>query len=403
MSAYNIQQMKSDLEGVLHGTTTNQIVNLDGLIYRAARQLLLDVDPQETKRILEFTSPIFNGVVDYSIAPDVKGNKLIDIRPQVNRLPRDIWSQQYNQAFDVAKNNVFVNANMFTLNFNTGLKTIRINAPFLPAPVVQNLASSITNNGTWATGGGASNITVNYQNYVTAAGALNFNLPSGAGYVENSTMTGTNLSQYLNQGSFFLWVYMPTASEFTSINLKWGSDASDYYSSTQTLTQQATAFQNGWNLLQFPWLGASVTGTPDVTAIDYLKVTYNTTAVQTAAGLNYITIALGNVLEYEYYSKYLFRDAITGAFQETVTNDSNLINLDTESYNLLFNLVASLAVQQQQGLDATFYDGSFFAQKYAEGITRYKALYKSELQKPQTVYYAKPTPSNRWFIGRGWN
>jgi hypothetical protein len=150
-------------------------------------------------------------------------------------------------------------------------------------------------------------------------------------------------------------------------------------------------------------LGATVTGTPDVTAINYIVVSMPTTAIQTGAKLNYITISLGNYLEYEYYSKYLFRDVITGAFQEKVTDNSNLINLDTETYNLFFNLSASLAVQQQQGLDALFYDGSFFAQKYAEGVMKYKSLYKSEAQKPQTRYYGVPQPSVSRYSGRRYN
>src|ERR1700749_2286455 len=122
--AYNIQALKNDLQGVIHGTTLNQITNLNGIINRAARQLLLDVDPQETKRTLEFVNPIFNTVFDYPIAPDVKGNTIIDIRPQVRRIPRDIWTQAYNQAFDVAKQNIYASADMFTLNFNTGIKTL---------------------------------------------------------------------------------------------------------------------------------------------------------------------------------------------------------------------------------------------------------------------------------------
>lgn len=97
----------------------------------------------------------------------------------------------------------------------------------------------------------------------------------------------------------------------------------------------------------------------------------------------------------------MFRDAITGAYQEKVTDPSNLINLDTESYNLLFNLVAFLATQQQQGLDASFYDGNFFGQEYQKGVTRYKALYKSQRQKPQSIYYSEPNVSNSRFIGRG--
>ena len=67
---YDIQTLKQDITGMLHGTTANQIVGLTSdtnynLINRAARQLLLDLDPQETKRIVEFVGPIFNSVFAY--------------------------------------------------------------------------------------------------------------------------------------------------------------------------------------------------------------------------------------------------------------------------------------------------------------------------------------------------
>jgi len=401
--AYSVQNLKTDLEGILHGTTTNQIQGLDNLIYRAARQLLLDVDPQETKRTLEFVAPIYNSVFDYAIAPDVKGNKIIDIFPQVRRLPRDIYPQGYNQAFDVAKQNIFSSSNMFTMNFNTGLKTIRINAPYLNPPIIINNIDNTTDNGTWAVGGTASNLTINNTNFAVGSGSLQFDVTTGTGGIENSTMGAVNLSEVENQSSLFVWVYVPDASDLTSVTLRWGSSSSDYYTSTVTMTQQGTDFVNGWNLCQFEWASATVVGTPDSSAINYGKVDLTVTGDMTAVKVNGMSSILGTVLEYEYYSKYLFRDAITGAFQETVTDDSNLINLDTESYNLLFNLVASLAVQQQQGLDATMYDGQFFTTQYQQGVIRYKAMYKSEVQKPQSAYYYQPNKDTSRYYGRRWN
>lgn len=400
--SYSVLDAKNDLTGVLHGTQLNQIVNLDGVFNRAARQLLLDLDPQETKRTLEFTTPIYNSVFDYAIAADVKGNKLIDIRPQVRRLPSDIWSQTYNQAFDIWKQNIFSAQDMFTMNFNTGLKTLRINAPYLNNPIIVNSADSLANNGTWAVGGTSSNLTVNNINFVEGAGSLQFDSTVGSAYLENSTMSAVNLSTYVNQASLFVWVYMATGSNLTSVELRWGSDASNYYSLSVTQNQQGNSFVNGWNLCQFIWSNASTTGTPDSSAIDYARVTLVTTGTNTANKVNGITNILGTVLEYEYYSKYLFRDAITGAFQETVTDDSNLINLDTESYNLLFNLVAFFAAQQQQGKDSS-YDGKLFFDQYQAGAQRYKNMYKSEIQKPQSVYYYQPNNNyGKWFGTNGY-
>lgn len=395
--SYSIQTLKNDLQGTLHGTTLNKIQNLNGVINRAARQLLLDVDPQETKRVTQFVNPIFNSVFDYPIAADVKGNKLIDIRPQVQRLPRDVWTQAYNQAFDVYKQNIFSLANMFTMNFNTGVKTIKIDAPFLNSPVILNEVESTTDNGTWAATSTASNLSVNNTNFVQGSGSLQFDITTGTGYIENSTMSALDLTTELNQSSMFVYVYVPTGTSLTSVNLRWGTNSSNYYTGTVTQNQQGVAFQNGWNLCQFIWSSATTVGTPTITSIKYARVSLTVSAGMTACLVNGINCILGTVLEYEYYSKYLFRDGSTGAFQETVTDDSNLVNLDTESYNLLFNLVGYYACQQQQGLDATFYDGTFFLNQYQESLARYKAMYKAENQKPQSTYYYMPQKAQNRF------
>lgn len=400
--SYSVANVKTDLEGILHGTTTNQISNLDGLINRAARQLLLDIDAQETKRTVEFVNPIFNSVYDYPIAADVKGNKIIDVFPQVQRIPQDIWQQSYNQAFDVGKQNIFSMSNMFTMNFNTGLKTIRLNAPFLNPPIILNQIESITENGTWAAAGTASNLAVNNTNFAQGAGSLQFDVTVGTGYIENSDMTAVDLTEHYNQSSLFVWVYVPTGSQLTSVNLRWGSSSGDYYHKTVTANQQGTAFVNGWNLCQFEWSSATVVGSPDYTAIDYARVSLVMTGTNTGVLVNGLDSILGTVLQYEYYSKYLFRDAITGAFQETVTDDSNLINLDTESYNLLFNMVAYMATQQQQGSDALVYDGQFFKNAYDLGVIKYKSMYKSELQKPQSAYYQMPAKGYGRYFGGPW-
>lgn len=401
--AYDITKLKADLEGTLHGTTLNQITNLDGVIDRAARQVLLDVDPQETKRIVEFTNPIFTQVYDYAIPNDLKGNKVVDIRPQVNRLSQDVYLQEYNQAFDISKQIAL--SNDFTINFNTGIKTIRINSPFLQQGILINPASSISGDGTWSTLNGAQNLTADNVNFVYGGGSLKFNLAAGqvVGSLVNSNFPTVNLSNQLNQSTLFIFTYLPLASAVTSVELQWGTDSLNYYTRTVNVTQQNTIFQNGWNLLAYNWAGSTVVGAPNPSSIGYLKVTWNYNGtLQTGVRLNSIVSRMGSILELEYYSKFLFRDFLTGAFQETVTNNSNLINLDTESYNILFYQVALMCVQQALGQDS-MYDTNYFVQNYKEAIERYKAMYKSETQKPQSDYYPMPQRGYARFInGNNW-
>lgn len=397
--AYSITNLTADVIAALHGTQNNQIQNYFGMINRAGRQLLQDIDPMETKRVQPISGMVYNEVFDYPVATDLKGNKVIDLFPQVGRYPSDVWQSFYNQEFDLTKGLPW-SGDMFTVLYNTGLRSIRINAPFLTAPVTLNTVSVITGNGTWSTSGTASNLQQDNVRYATSGSSLEFNATTGAASIVNSTSSAVNLTSNLNQSTMFVYVYMPSASQFTSVNLQWGSDASDYYSVTTSVTQQNTVFQDGWNLLAFPWLGATVVGTPNVSSITYLKVTCNVTAAQTGIHVNGIASNLGSILNMEYYSKYLFRDAITGAFQENVTDGSNLINLDTDSYNLLFYLVMSFAVQQLQGLDAVFFDSPYFENKYQAGVMKYKNMYPSEIQKPKSIYYAMNKGGYRQWGGR---
>ena len=397
---YNVTALKGEIQAFIHGTTLNQVVNVDGLIYRAARQLVLDVDPQEMKRIKPLASAIYDRVYDYPIPDDVKGNKVIDIRPQANRNASDSFLQTYSKPFDLSKDSLL---NQFNIDFNSGVKTIRIADSGLVPGVVVNDADSIDSNGLWVTGGTASNIAIDNINYVSGGASLKFDATTGAAYLENSTMDAQDLSAWKNQGHFFLWVYMPTAIDFTNVKLRWGSDSSNYYEQTVTVNQQGNAFVDGWNLLDFPWLNAVQTLTPIDTAINYLRLTCNVTAAQTAIRLDNIVFRLGTILEIVYYSKFLFKDAITGGWQETITDDSNIINLDTESYNLLVYQVGIHLAQQLQGLDAMFYDGNYFQGHYSDALGRYRQMYKSEIQKPEQQYYSMNRPGySKYMTRRNW-
>jgi len=481
---YNILKLKQDLTGVIHGTTLNKVVNLNGLIDRSARQVLQDIDPQETKRTLQFATPIFENVYTYFLAPDVKGNAIIDIRPQINRGIGEVFNQDYNQQFSLAINTSL--ANQFTIQWNQGVRTILVNSPMQITGVIVNYASSLTENGTWAVGGDAANLVINPVNFLAGGGALMFDLtPTGFGglktfsittpgtgytdgtfpttggtgtggtvtitttagavtaavgatigsgyqigdvltitgggndatititdlnyfgYLETSDMPTVDLGDAVDFAYWFLYTYLPNtnaATAFDSVDLYFGSSPTDYWSVSTSQTQAATAFENGWNLLSYQWSEATQVGTPDASAINYLRVTWHYDGQeQTGVMLNAIAARLGQIFLYEYYSKYMFRNNITNAFQETVTDDSNLINLDTDSYNILFNQVAYLVAQQLQGIDAAAFDASFFLQNYNLDVQRYKDLYKSEKQKPRQPYYGLPKPGYSSYLPRRWN
>ena len=388
--SYSVADLKNELTGTLHGTTLNQIVGLDVLINRAARKLLADCDPIETIRIQALTSPIFDRVYDYAIPDDLKGDRVIDIRPQVNRTVMDRFLQTYNEPFDAYKGDA-PGQPAFTIQYNTGVKSIRIEKA-LPFGLLVNGATAVTgDNGTWVGGGTATNLQTDYINFVYAGSSVEWDLtastdPSNT-YIENSTMDSIDLSVQFEQGSMFLYVYLPSPNNVYSCTLRWGSSSADYWERTVTTTQFGNVFQQGWNLLQFQWHNATVVGSPDESNVTYLRFGASTNgAIDYGYHLNDIICQLGTIYQIEYYSKFLFRDADTGAFQENVTDDSNLINLDTDSFNLLFDQVAYLCAQQVQGADSTF-DAGYWQNMYTTDLARYVAKIKSQVLKPTLKYY----------------
>ena len=395
---YTIQQLKTDLSASLHGTTLNRVQSVNALIQRASSDLLLEVDPQETIRIQQLVSPIFNHVYDYYLPVDVKGTKVIDIRPQANRTLLDRYLQEYNQAFSLGKEHAN-NPNM-TIQFNSGLKTIRIQNNLLINGIQLNSADSVFGDGTWVGSGDASNLRDDYLQFVTGSSSVEFDITGTQAILTNNSIAPQDCSAQNNQGQIFFFTYLPIASVFSTIQIKWGSDASNYYMKTLNTTNVGTVFNNGWNLLAADWETATIVGTPDNTKISYLQVIWNYSAsTQAGLRLNSIYSRLGIISEIEYYSKYIYQDALTNAFQETITDDSNIINLDTESRNLLFLKAGEYMVQQVQGLDAMFFDANHFGQRYLKDVALYKAQYKSQWQKPRSTYYQMPNPSNKDRMG----
>jgi len=396
--SYSISQANSDLAGILHGTNLNKVQGLTNLHNRTARQLLADLDPQETIRKVLTTTPLYNQVWDYACPSDLKGNRIIDISPQYQRNPSQLITQTYNQPFDIDKNKAVTNSE-FSIQFNNAIKTIRINDTSLPQGIVIDTCESVTG---WTTSGTASSVAIDNVNYASGSGSISFNATTGTGTVYKTLASTLDMSSQLNQASLFYYLYLPSGSALTSTEIRWGSSSSAYYSRTLTTTNEGNAFQTGWNLIRADWNGATVVGSPTVTSIAYIYIGTTVTSSQTGLRIDNIVSDMGIYRTIEYYSKFLFRNSSTGAFQETVLDNSDLINLDTESYNIYLALLSFYATQQVQGISATGFDNSFWGQEYLNLKIRYTALNKSQVQKPRQNYYTQQKAGYGKYLGRRW-
>ena len=97
----DLSSLRADLPGKIHGLTVSRIASFYGKAAEAMRNVLAQIDPAETKRNEELT--LFDGIYDYASEEDLKGNKVLDLRPQTNRGLDDNFSQQGNEEFDLYK------------------------------------------------------------------------------------------------------------------------------------------------------------------------------------------------------------------------------------------------------------------------------------------------------------
>ena len=150
------------------------------------------------------------------------------------------------------------------------------------AITVSNFGSLTANGGTWAvdaTNSDATNLTVDSVEFQNGTASLNFDVDvsqsaNNRATILNSDYNDANWSGNEDVGSHIIRAYLPSITSNT-FTVYWGSDSSNYWSATVTTDLGGSAFAVGWNRFKVDWSDATATGSPDATAITYLRIDFN--------------------------------------------------------------------------------------------------------------------------------
>lgn len=131
--------------------------------------------------------------------------------------------------------------------------------------------------GSWSGSDDAVSLSADTTDFQYGTTSLKFNIvvatsANDQATLTNSSLTSVNLSTHTSTGSFEFWVYIPDPLYITGINLRVGSDSSNYYSATITTDYQGKTFSTGWNLLSADWSAMTTTGSPNAAALTYLRI-----------------------------------------------------------------------------------------------------------------------------------
>ncbi len=371
-----ISDIKTKVTGKLRGSTIQDVSDFYGKCQEAAGNVLSRSYPLETIRSSRIEGALFSHVNNYVINQDIRANKgIIDIRPISQRTRNDDVVGRYGTEFDINKER-----DTFTIEVVNGIKTLRLKKEVGTHVILATLDGVPSGGYTVTAAGDATDIETNSYDYVEGNGALQFGLSgvTGAGGITINMDYAINLETMEDIGSLFNWVNFPEAARLTNVQLRWGTDASNYWQKTVTTPHDRTSFVSGaWSLCRFDWSSATKTGAPAVTNIKYLQVIFNYTVGTAIANVrvNQISAGVGKPYELVYYSNYLFKGT-DGTYRAKPSADNDYINIEgTEGANLfLYELM--LIIIQELGEKSVERSAKWFMQQL-NGYGQVEGLYKN--------------------------
>lgn len=339
---HTVSQLKDGVAALLSGINLNNISNLNPALERAARITIQQADIPEASGTQSIM--LYNKVFDYPAPSGIFGGALTDIQPQgVSRTVNDFVYKQPIELFDRTKC-LLPNGYQVTFQPTNGTPIMRIAQTRAPQAIILDPMNATTG---WTASGVATGLTTDSTVYYQSPASLRFNLTgTGAGILTKTLANPIDLTTYEGVGVVFLAIYAPSVSALTNIQVKIGSDSSNYSLVTATAAFLGAFQANEFALVAFDLANATNTGTPDFSAIQYVQVTENVTGAIANFRVGNLFIALPSPHNILYESSAIF--SVNGALSQTITTDNDIIILNDAAYTL-YEHECALTIALQSG------------------------------------------------------
>lgn len=373
---------RSDLRQRINAGIKNKIgilINSESTINDAVRQVVSDLDLRSTKRKAKLTPNLFTNIFEYVQPTDMKEMALIDLVPQAfkENQKTDYQLVPPTEFYNRSHEDVIAIQNYdFTRRLLINTKVSDDNL------IISTLDDIDSGGGTWVglPFGGEENIEQDSDDYIKGSGSVKFDLSSTtttqAG-IRNLGLNSQDISDYLGgKSAAFVWFDFNSATNVSSMELRLGSSSTDFYQKQVTTDSNNTAFQDGWNLIRWDLKNLTTVGSPDNTAITFAQVSMikdSSKVSETDYRADHLVLKTGEISDLYYYSKYGWQSS-GGTYKENSTLDTDLLNADTEEFQLFVDKGVEIA-----GLEVDEFEAAQFAfQKYENRRREYELKYPSE-------------------------
>lgn len=404
VGSFSYTELSAEVSAQIRGDITSASKRV--LINKSVREVLSDVDLRSTIRKSALSPNLFDDVYRYSCPSDMKQEKVIDIQPQVetSRGRFDYWNLVPAEQFDRYKKehrldkwgdpinlrrSMWQGDNLIAFEEDELTRTLLVSRVIDDTElIISSLDSTTSGGGTWKAYGDGDNLTDDIDNYIRGSGAINWDIDDAGGTtagIYNDDLTDFDIEDYKSIGSAFVWAYISSTTNLTNFILRIGSSASAYYSITITTNNEGNSFHDSWNLLRFDFANKSTTGTPDDDACDYVALYMTKDAAkvsETDYRFDHLVLKRGKHYWLHYYSKYGWQSS-TGTYLENSTADTDLLNADTDEYQLIIaRSIYNFAKWLPQLNDVTLAKND-----YEEAKKKYETNYPSRALTISQKYY----------------
>lgn len=331
--AYLVSKLKTGVSGLLSGINIKNVTDPNGAIERAVRILVQKATVPETEGRQSIT--LYSGVYDYLAPTTIFGGQFVDLRPQGDsRNLMDFVYKKGTVTFDRTKHTT-TNGYTVTFEYRQGIGIMRVSQRKAIPSINLDPMNALTG---WVAGGNATGLALDSTVFYNSPSSLRFNLGTGSnGYIEKTLQQSVDITGYNGVAMAFLSVYLPSAAPISSIGVRIGSDANNYFDVSSTKGFLG-AFQAGDFLLIALDLSLATTVlAPVITKIKYVRcyINSNGTALPNVRfGGLFLSLPSPHTLIFE--STAMFIANTPGALpSQFITNDTDQIIIGDGAYTLL--------------------------------------------------------------------
>lgn len=341
---YDYTELRDQIVDPIRFDNIGSVITTRNIINRAARLVVREIDLRSTKRKALLSSKLFDDVYSFPFPSDLKDQAICDFIPTKGNTLRDRRTRLIQEEEFEQKKNTMNGGYAIALATDDLVNRILFNGDVDDDSLVAASLDSLTaDGGTWELFGDAENVATDTNQYVSGNGSVRFDISSAGGTtagLQNTDVDDFDITDYVDDGSVLVWVYINSVADtgsdgLTNFIIRIGNDSSNYYTQTITTTSEGVAFTAGWNLLRFDFASMTQTGTVTKTACDYiaLYMTKETGKVDNGYRIDNIVLHSGEYHSALYYSKCPWQSN-AGAYIENSTADTDLINADTDEFDL---------------------------------------------------------------------